>query len=298
MALQTRWTMLLESSTPNYSAMPQTIPTQIRHNASMNESVDHHVTSGLQVFEFPCNERVRTMLRLECLSRRYNMLEQQDCSASHEAALATLFELYDLLSNRSDIKNELLQELERQRQQLSKFEGLPDVSSDRLRAVIGEISDIFAALGDVRLRLGSHLNELEFLMAIKGRTGIPAGNCSFDLPALAVWLKRTAADRRVALHEWLGPLRPLLGAVELGLKLLRQGASPLGYAAQNGSFELGLSGQQIRLIRIETRDARELVCDVSSNKYVVAVRFRQLDQALKLHPISGATDFELTLCDF
>ena len=36
---------------------------------------------------------------------------------------ATLFELYDLLSNRSDIKNELLQELERQRQQLAKFEG-------------------------------------------------------------------------------------------------------------------------------------------------------------------------------
>ena len=126
----------------------------------MSESVDQRLTSGLQVFEFPCNERVRTMLRLECLSLRYKMLEQQDCSASHEAALATLFELYDLLANRSDIKNELLQELERQRQQLSKFEGLPDVSSDRLRAVIGEISDIFTALGDVRLRLGSHLNEL------------------------------------------------------------------------------------------------------------------------------------------
>jgi cell division protein ZapD len=264
----------------------------------MDSSVDPHATAGLQVFEFPCNERVRTMLRLECLSHRYSLLKQQDCSASHEAALATLFELYDLLSNRSDIKNELLQELERQRQQLAKFEGLPDVSNDRLQAVIGEIGAIFAALGDVRLRLGAHMNELEFLMAIKGRAGIPAGNCGFDLPALSVWLKRDAASRRMALEEWVQPLQPLLDAVDLGLKLLRQGASPMAYNAQNGSFELSLSGQQIRLIRIETRDPQELVCDVSSNKYVVAIRFRKLDASLKLQPIAGHTAFELTLCDF
>jgi cell division FtsZ-interacting protein ZapD len=72
----------------------------------------------------------------------------------------------------------------------------------------------------------------------------------------------------------------------------------VAYDAQNGSFELSLSGQQIRLIRIETRDPQELVCDVSSNKYVVAIRFRKLDPSLKLQPIVGHTAFELTLCDF
>ena len=44
-----------------------------------------------------------------------------------------------------------------------------------------------------------------------------------------------------ALEEWVQPLQPLLDAVDLGLKLLRQGASPVAYDAQNGSFELSLS---------------------------------------------------------
>ena len=262
-------------------------------------SVDPRQANGsAQLFEFPCNERVRTMLRLECLTQRYSELSAQGAPSAHEAALSTLFELYDLLSNRSDIKNELLQELERQRQQLAKFEGLPDVSGDRLRAVISEITAIFSALGDVRTRLGGHLNELEFLMAIKGRAGIPAGNCGFDIPSLAVWLERSPERRRNALNEWLGPLKPLLDAVELGLKLLRQGASPVSYVAPQGSFELSLTGQQVRLIRIEAQDARELVCDVSSNKYVVALRFRQLSEDLRLTSLQSEVNFEMTLCDF
>jgi cell division protein ZapD len=84
----------------------------------------------------------------------------------------------------------------------------------------------------------------------------------------------------------------------LGLKLLRQGASPMTYVAPQGSFELSLTGQQVRLIRIEAQDARELVCDVSSNKYVVALRFRQLSEDLRLTSLQSEVNFEMTLCDF
>ena len=76
-----------------------------------------------QIFDFPCNERVRMMLRLECLGNRLHELLALPSTAAHEAWLGCHFELYDLLSTRSDVKNELLQELERQRQTLSRFEG-------------------------------------------------------------------------------------------------------------------------------------------------------------------------------
>ncbi|MFZ9162696.1 MAG: cell division protein ZapD, partial [Burkholderiaceae bacterium] len=156
-----------------------------------------------QIFDFPCNERVRMMLRLECLGQRLHDLLALPSAAAHEAWLGCHFELYDLLSTRSDVKNELLQELERQRQTLGRFEGKPGVAPDRLARVLNELTQTYNQLSDVPMRLGAHLPEYEFLNALKGRTGIPAGSCSFDLPALHVWLKRPVEDRIALMSSWL-----------------------------------------------------------------------------------------------
>ena len=69
------------------------------------------------LYEYPFNESIRTMLRLEHLFDRLGQLVARDAPVDHHFALATLFEIMDVAS-RADVKSDLLKELERHRTQL------------------------------------------------------------------------------------------------------------------------------------------------------------------------------------
>ena len=69
------------------------------------------------LYEYPFNESIRTMLRLEHLFDRLGQLVARDTPVDHHFALATLFEIMDVAS-RADVKSDLLKELERHRTQL------------------------------------------------------------------------------------------------------------------------------------------------------------------------------------
>jgi cell division protein ZapD len=71
-------------------------------------------TPTLILYEYPFNESIRTMLRLEHLFDRLGRLMPRDETVDHHYALATLFEIMDVAS-RADLKSDLLKELERQR---------------------------------------------------------------------------------------------------------------------------------------------------------------------------------------
>jgi cell division protein ZapD len=260
--------------------------------------LDEALNGSDRVFEFPCNERIRILMRVDCMTRRIRYFSEKQSQFEHESCLHALFELYELLSSRGDIKNELLQELDRQRAQLNRFIDQPGVSNDRLHEVLSEISVAHANLTEVPVRLGPHLAEFEFLQGLKGRVGIPAGSCPFDLPSYFVWLHRPVAIRKASLDAWVAPLAPLMDATALCLRILRDGAEPANYQANQGVFELNPEGRLARLIRVRIPREPELVCEVSANKYVVAVRFRALDEQLRPKAIETRVEFELTLCDF
>ena len=69
------------------------------------------------LYEFPCNEKIRTYLRLEALFQRFDWFCEQTSAIAHQAGISALFDLLDATA-RSDLRHELIQELERQRQRL------------------------------------------------------------------------------------------------------------------------------------------------------------------------------------
>ena len=69
-------------------------------------------------YEHPLNERIRTLMRLEDLFARVGYFAAQDAAPDHHAALLALFEITDVAA-RADLKTDLLQELERQKQMLA-----------------------------------------------------------------------------------------------------------------------------------------------------------------------------------
>ncbi len=253
---------------------------------------------GWMTFEFPCNERLRSLLRIESLYRRCLEFTQQPSVSSHQAALWSMFELFDLIGGRGDIKSELLQELERQRSRLNQFAGKPGVSAEALDELLDRIQSIFNALSVVNTRLGQHIQEHEWLQLLKGRFGIPGGICEFDVPSLHVWLHRPVESRQAMLQSWIGTLQPVFDGVEIVLRLLREGTQPDAYLAAKGYFELSMDGRQIQVIRVAVPKQPEVVAEISANKYVVSVRFRQPDASMHLKTIEQDIPFQLTLCNF
>ena len=89
-------------------------------------------------YEYPLNERIRTLLRLEDLFERSRHFIGLPDQHDHHVALLTLFEILEVAS-RADLKSDLLQELERQKQVLLSFKNNPDISEDALSGVIKDI---------------------------------------------------------------------------------------------------------------------------------------------------------------
>ena len=81
-------------------------------------------------YEHPLNERIRTLMRLEDLFARAHYFAAQDGAPDHHAALLSLFEITDVAA-RADLKTDLLQELERQKQVLAPLRSNPQIDQQR-----------------------------------------------------------------------------------------------------------------------------------------------------------------------
>ena len=138
-------------------------------------------------YEHPLNERVRTLMRLEDLFARVGFFASQDAAPDHHSALLALFEITDVAA-RADLKTDILQELERQKQVLAPLKHNPQIEQVALEELLAQIDHVNAQMLAQTGRVGSHLRDNEWLMAIKQRTAIPGGVCEFDLPAYHWWL--------------------------------------------------------------------------------------------------------------
>ena len=101
------------------------------------------------LYEYPFNESIRTMLRLEHLFDRLGQLLPRDAPVDHHFALVTLFEIIDVAA-RSDLKSDLLKELDRHRAQLLSYRGNPQVEPDALDRMVGRIDGVFERLNQLQ----------------------------------------------------------------------------------------------------------------------------------------------------
>ncbi|HWD15409.1 MAG TPA: cell division protein ZapD, partial [Casimicrobiaceae bacterium] len=77
-------------------------------------------------YEHPLNERIRTLMRLEDLFARVGYFATRGEGPDHHAALLALFEITDVAA-RADLKADLVQELERQKQVLAPLRSNPQI---------------------------------------------------------------------------------------------------------------------------------------------------------------------------
>ena len=249
------------------------------------------------VYEYPFNERIRTLLRLEDLHEKFKFFVNQDHPLQHHVALATIFDMLEV-AGRADLKSDLLQELERQKQSLLSYRSNPNVAPEMLDAVLAELDTVSAALVGAQGKTGQNVRDNEWLMSIRGRTIIPGGACEFDLPSYYAWQQRPGEQRHADIMAWFAPLAPLFDALSLVLRLLRNSGGPVKMIAVAGSYQQMLQGKVYQMLRLSLDDSLGAIPEISANKYMLWVRFTTQGGDLKPKPLEEDVPFELTLCNF
>ena len=207
--------------------------------------------------------------------------------------------MFDIIevAGRADLKMDMVQELERQRQSLMAFRNNPDISEEALNNVLREIEQASSALLAMQGKTGQYLRENEWLMSIKNRAGIPGGVCEFDLPAYHFWLNRDAAQRREDIAGWINPLLPIRDGLVIVLRLLRSSGHPELQVALRGAFQQMLSGRTAQLIRLRVSRQQAAVPEISANKYALNIRFTVPGTDMRPKQSELDVEFELTYCN-
>ena len=246
-------------------------------------------------YEFPLNERIRTLLRMEALYERVRFFTSKDQPLEHHAALLSLFEILDV-AGRADLKSEMMQELERQKQTLSALRSNPAISEAALSSVLADIdravSDLFQTSG----KTGQELRENDWLMGIKQRSAIPGGVCEFDLPSYHYWLHHSPQTRRQDLETWLAPFLAMEDGVGIILRILRESGRTSQQLGTQGIYQQMMGGRVAQLIRLRLDDTYDCVPEVSANKYALNIRFT-LAGDVQRRVAQLDIPFELTFCN-
>lgn len=247
-------------------------------------------------YEHPLNERIRTLLRLEDLFDKVAFFSARDEAIEHHSALVTLFEILDVTS-RADMKSELLQELERQKQALETMRKSPDISEGALNEVLNNIQAASHSMLNMAGKIGEHMREDEWLMSIKQRMGIPGGACEFDLPSYHYWLHLDPVLRRHDLNEWVAPLLPLEEAFSIVLNLLRCSGKTFPHIAHRGVYQQMGSARVAHMLCLKVDEGLPCVPEISANKYALNIRFVISGSRQKTKIYDDDVKFELTFCN-
>lgn len=248
------------------------------------------------LYEYPFNESIRTMLRLEHLFDRLGQLLPRDAAVDHHFALVTIFEIMEVAA-RADLKSDLLKELERHKAQLVAYRSNPQVSQAALDSVIDRIDTAFHALNQQSGKAGQALAGHEWLSSVRSRIGIPGGTCEFDLPVYYAWQQHAPASRRADLISWTATLEPLAQALHLLLGLVRDAGVPHKVVSQGGQFQQSLpQGRSYQLLRLRIDGSDGLVPEITGHRLMVQVRLLKSDADGRLRPAPVDMPFELALC--
>jgi len=247
-------------------------------------------------FEHPLNERVRIFLRLEHLFEKVAYFQPEDSTWATRAAVEGLLDVAALTS-RSDIKTELLKELDRNRATLTRIRRQPGVDEETLDNILNDLQSAAVGLRTLNGQLGQPMREDEFLKSVTQRNAIPGGTCSFDLPQLHHWLTQPVEIRQLHISRWMKGMEPVHSAIALVLSLARTSAAPRKVTAREGFFQEALDTQApAQLVRVTLNDVDALFPEISGHKNRFSIRFMQYSELKRPTQFREDLDFTLTCC--
>ncbi len=227
----------------------------------------------MTVFEHPLNERIRSFLRLQQLFIRLDYHLSGSTRCDLQAAISVLLEASEL-TGRSNIKTEVIKELERQEFVITNRK-YPEKSVEiETGLTCNNIRILRTLLHEQTVRSYQEIQHNEFLNSVKQRCGASVSGSSYDLPLYHFWLDRNPAECRQTIIEWMQPYKDLRKAIELVMDNIRNSQS-LGMAiAERGLYQDSLSRDKtLQLVRVQLIEHPDIFPEISAGIHRITIRF-------------------------
>lgn len=248
-------------------------------------------------YEYPLNERIRVLLRLEFLFQQVTQNAAEHSPWDSRLALQGLFDIFGLIG-RNELKAELLKELDRYATSLYRLGQTPGVDTEKLNSILQEIGKAIAGIHRLDNATLETVRQNDFLGAVRQRNSIPGGTCPFDVPALHFWLRQSGTVRTRHIAAWLQPFQPLQDAVHLLLRLIRDSALPYWEVAAQGFYQKALDNTAPnQLVQVILPREATVFPIISGSKHRFSLRFmEQPDPHQRPRQTAEAINFQLVCC--
>lgn len=249
------------------------------------------------LYEQPLNERVRTFLRLEYLFKQAAHHLEVDSEWDSRATLTCILEILAIFGN-TNLKSEVLKELERQSTNLRRLERNPGVDYSQLSSLLGDIEVHMDKMHRIDGQIAAGLKNSEFLASIRQRSAIPGGTCDFDLPAFHYWLQQPARERTRDLALWLGNFDAIGQAIQLILSLTRNSTPLKPTLGVGGIYQRTLDPNlPCQMVRIALPQGRPYFAELSGGRHRFTARFLEFSTAdVRASQTAQDVEFELACC--
>ena len=249
------------------------------------------------VYEQPLNEKVRSFLRLEKLFQEYSFHLKHGSDWNNRVAIDSILQIL-AYTTRSDVKLEVLKELERQHSRLERLARRPQIDQSQLTSVLKNIQMRIGELQAISGQIGQETKNVELLSAIAQKSSVPGSICDFDLPTLKYWLTLPKEKRQQDIEKWFQPFAHLDRSVQQILDVLRHSTEDTSEIAQHGFFQKSIdTNLAIKLLRISIPKECPCYPEISAGKHRFSVRFMKNDDpALRPEQCKDDVNFKLKMC--
>ncbi|MDB1144851.1 MAG: cell division protein ZapD [Alcaligenaceae bacterium] len=250
----------------------------------------------MTLYEFPLDERIRTLLRLEYLFNELFKFIDDTHENSIHFALDSLFDIMDIC-DRGDIRSGILQDIDKQKQHLESYRHFKDVDTavlDRSIEQLTKTSDKLIQSG----RIGSELKQNQWLMNLKSRFVIAGGVTPMDIPSYLAWKQRKREIVIQDVKSWVAPFLPLFDCIQLLLDMLRNAGDQYSYTTdEQGKYNIDTKRTAYQLARIWI--PKNFPCtfpEISANQYIACIRFSKLSTDYEIVDCHQNIPFKIALC--
>ncbi len=245
----------------------------------------------ISVYEEPVNERVRKFIKIESYFNKMIYFKNKEDKYDSDSALHTLCELYELLS-RSDLKSELIREIESHNQYFKKIKDIDGTDIDKLNSLLEKQDSLLSLLHSVESNYLDYLtNDILFKTIYK--------NFRSPLQPAAVdyWLTRDSIWRSNNFDKWLEPLNFVRESTNFILNLIRKAGSFQDKNAEKGFYIQKLDqSKNIQLVRITLSSDVYYYPQISVGKQRINIMFMTKDETNNLIQYQEDVQFLLTIC--
>jgi cell division protein ZapD len=253
----------------------------------MNSLSDNQVS----LYEEPVQEKIRKFIKIEFLLNKIHYFKGKDDKSENYIALLALCELYEVLS-RSDIKSELIREIENQSAYLEKVKKIPQADHSKLSSVLEKQNQLLKLIYSIEVNYLEHLEHDVFFKTV-------LKNCFTQLQPASIdfWLSRDILNRETQIDLWLEPLMFIKRSIDFILEIIRKSGRFEDRMAVKGFFIEKLDpARNILLIRVTLTSDLYYYPQISVGKQRLTIMFMTKDDKNNLVPYQEDLNFILTTC--